>query len=722
MSKSKEFPLILSPNLGCPRIISLEEIKKGSEFLTLIIAGQYGEFVSPTKEEFEGVFKLIPSYNGEGYDEEIDLIIDGFEEITGWNQLHNFAGAGDTMTLISSELHYEVFDEETRYWKIDTKLQEGIEFSRLLRKQNRFLLPTLYDLLLIDPDNNQRKVNFHAVQLVENIKKDFQFIHLTDLHLAKRNDEILDEVLKVEHKRDRKEIESTYINFNHNFRRFIKRANELANKGELDFVLISGDIVDFAFHGWEDQENTSENNWKTFINMTTGRGDEDSEQFFYREKGTEGCNCKGNPGLKVAIFTSTGNHDWRLHPYDPKLGSYHKEFGLEKEELKYYEYKSFDSTEYPEDKRTKLAEEVKSKVFNKFNLDAFTNKWQIKIAAFLSGKTAQWLPPIIGLGSGGASLGGTDLHWITSALISGGVWLVLWGVKKYLEHKISQIVDLIIDNPLHAEVEALHYYFKHINPYFDYAFQYGNHHFIMMDTGCDVFIGQLLDGKEISHIKRMSIEDNIIGMSPDSRAFDSEQAYYNWSQIVWLEKVIEAAQNQDNKEGNIFICFHSPSINPDHKVEWASLWERNRKEQKWISKKECNLTYGSINHYLSQFLYLCVGQREGDLLKERRIFARSVNLVLSGHAHRNIEFRIRLDEENNILIYSDVYSQMLLSSQDKNKNWWKKYGSIHVQTAACGLSGRSDNNPPYFRRIRVNEKGEIESFQVYDLNGVVNFL
>lgn len=711
-----EYPLILSPNLGCPQIISLEKMNKGTKFLTLIIAGEYGEFASPTKEKFEGAFKLTPSYNGEGYDEEIDLIIDGFEEITGWNQVPNFAETEGTMTLISSELHYEVFEEKTRYWKIDTKIQEGIEFSWMLRKQNNVFLPTLYDLLLIDPGNNQQKVNYHAVQLVEKIKKDFQFIHLTDIHLAKRNDEILDEVLKVKHERNGKEIRSTYQNFNHNFRKFIKTANELADKGELDFVIIGGDVVDFAFHGWDNQEDISENNWKIFINMATGRGNEGSVEFFFKKEDNEV--CRGNPGIKVAIFTSTGNHDWRLHPYDPKLGNYNETFGLTKEELKHYEYKSFDSTEYPEDKRAKLAEEIKNKAFNKLNLDAFTNKWQIKAAKFLSGKVAKWIPPIIGLGSaGGAHLG--KLQWVISTLVFGVVWLVVWGLKKYLEHKTRQLVDLLLDNPLHAEARALHYYFKHINPYFDYAFRYGNHHFIIMDTGCDVFIGQLLYGKEINRIKRVSIEDNIIGMSPDSRAFDSEQAYYNWSQIVWLEKVLASIHNQINKQCNIFICLHSPPINPDKKIEWKSLWEHKRKEQKWISKEECNLTYGSIVHYLSQFFYLCLGQREGELSKNLNNSTRNVNLVLSGHTHRNMEFRIKLSEKNDIRIYSDVYSQWLLSSQ--NNDWWGKYGPIIVQTAACGLSSNSEKHPPYFRKIIVNAKGEIESFQVFNIKGAVDF-
>jgi hypothetical protein len=52
-----EFPLIVSPNLECPRITSLEGLKKG-ETSPLIIAGLYGEFTSPFGERDEVTAKL----------------------------------------------------------------------------------------------------------------------------------------------------------------------------------------------------------------------------------------------------------------------------------------------------------------------------------------------------------------------------------------------------------------------------------------------------------------------------------------------------------------------------------------------------------------------------------------------------------------------------------------------------------------------------------------
>jgi hypothetical protein len=67
--KRAEFPLIMSPNLGCPRITSLEGLKKG-ETIPLIIAGLYGEFTSPLRDAVEGVLylRLCDSLGGNAHD------------------------------------------------------------------------------------------------------------------------------------------------------------------------------------------------------------------------------------------------------------------------------------------------------------------------------------------------------------------------------------------------------------------------------------------------------------------------------------------------------------------------------------------------------------------------------------------------------------------------------------------------------------------------------
>ena len=124
-----EFPIIISPNLGCPEIVSVEELKKGKT-IRLIMAGQYGEFASPLRQEFEGALYLRPSDGGGA---EIPLsIMDDPKEITDWNLLSAFSNIGATREIINSELHYNVLGEETRYWKIDVSIKD--DHSTLLRR------------------------------------------------------------------------------------------------------------------------------------------------------------------------------------------------------------------------------------------------------------------------------------------------------------------------------------------------------------------------------------------------------------------------------------------------------------------------------------------------------------------------------------------------------------------------------------------------------------
>ena len=714
MSQTDEFPLIISPNLGCPHIIPIDKIKQGKTF-TLVIAGRYGELTTPLKEGFKGTLFIRASRSSGKALKDIQLTIKGgLEEIVDWNVLSDFNDIEDTRELINSEYHYNVLGENTRYWRIKVGLDsKNIEDAgSLLQQKDGKSIPCIYDLVYKDKSIGCERVNCHSIQFVESTATDFKFIQITDPHIATRNDVILDEVLKIKSKRSREDIINGYINFNENLRKFIKHANDMVDNGDLDFVVITGDLVDFAFHGWDDESNPDENNWRTFINIITGVGNE---------------NERGNVGLKVAAFTSTGNHDWRLHPYDPNLTKYNRDsFGLYEDELNHYKYESFDSSEYPDDKRTRLAKMVADKALDRMNLDAFSDKWTLKLAkTFYSSivtRVLKFLPASLGVAAVGTGAGagtiGKVWYSILPIVFFAVVALAIWGVKKFIEWKTAYVIDMMIDNPIHAEASALHYYLKHVNPYFDYAFQYGKHSFIVMDTGADVFNGQLLDGKQIKHIKKMSIRDNVLGGSPDTRAFDDEQIYYNWEQIVWLEKVMSFISKDSNDNSRMFVFLHSPPINSpdDEKFEKKQdkLIESNRSkpdfEHAWISKGECYLTYGTINHCLSQFFYLCSGYRESELVKndvDRKL--KPVDIVFSGHAHRNIEFRIEKDCENNIRIYHDKYSENY--DHEKPYEWWGKGSPVMVQTASCSIAGRNDRHPPYFRKVTINKNHGITEFR-----------
>ena len=359
-----DFPMVLSPNLGCPKLVDISN--KDLSF-PMVIAMKTPAGTIPSLQSFKGRFRLEPSHaNGEeGTPIALEIETEPVE-LTDWNKLFPFGDTEDTQYLINSELHYHVLGPGTRYWKVVARADIA-DSETGLRKQEvddqSRLLPTLYDLVV--QDGEIQRINFHAVQCMPAIDPDnARILHITDAHVAKRNDEMLGEILKGGNVRTAEEIRLSFINFNENFRHVIVKANEMADNGELDFVLLTGDLVDYAFHGWEEENNRDENNYKGFINAATGHGQEAAW---------------GNPGLKVAVFTSTGNHDWRLHPYDPSLGRAGT-FGLEEDEAKDYPFRSFNPNNYDDD-RAILADQLASGVQQRLNLETLSSvdRWKVRV-------------------------------------------------------------------------------------------------------------------------------------------------------------------------------------------------------------------------------------------------------------------------------------------------------------------------------------------------------
>ena len=80
---------------------------------------------------------------------------------------------------------------------------------------------------------------------------------------------------------------------------------------------------------------------------------------------------------------------------------------------------------------------------------------------------------------------------------------------------------------------------------------------------------------------------------------------------------------------------------------------------------------------------------------------------------------VAVNSRDEIRIFSDVYSQLWSAGRIGGK--WEDYRPVIVQTAACGLNGRYDKNPPYYRKVTIDDKGHILDFRVRDKGGLVDF-
>ncbi len=541
----------------------------------------------------------------------------------------------------------------------------------------------------------------HAVQVMPADGPPPRFLHLTDLHLARRNDEMLSQVSSRAEGRSLAEIRETFRNFNENVRTALARANELALAGELDFVVITGDLVDFAHFDWEDGPCRTGTNWDVFLEVLTGGG-----------AGQD----RGNPGLGLACFVTLGNHDWRLHPY--LVRNYAKQLGLEEKEAEAVFVPTLDPsspdlsrrrrawdlaeiTLLTQGRRLRAARWLQSRVYK-------VGYWFALGLVVLLAAVGLWRTPSSGVA---ALLTRSALPGVggTVAVVLVG-FLGLWLGRRYRAY--------LVDSPLHASVHGLYRYFLEVSPYLELAFSFRGHWFLLLDTGPDVFTGQLLDGKTVRRLKRISLQDNILGGSPDSRGLVSDRVHRDWGQVQWLERML-AARAERAPQGRCFVFVHAPPVNTDKgpKVlaQHAESQREGRGEDPWVPRKKVNLTYGTMAHHLSQFFYLCLGGTEADL-RDRpgaKPSQPTVDLILCGHAHRNVEFRLGLTETNQVGIATDNYSARLQDIPEAERPaWWALNRPIVAQTAGAGPPGSSAPDPPYGRLVRLDESGLVADFSV----------
>jgi 3',5'-cyclic AMP phosphodiesterase CpdA len=558
-----------------------------------------------------------------------------------------------------------------------------------------------------------------------------RFIHLTDLHVAARNDLLAWEVNSTVNLGPGGG-ELRCLNFNDRLREFINAANALADANELDFVLALGDLVDFVNYGISKAE-PGDSNWNTLIAILTGSPDEAQ---------------RGNPGLRVPIYATTGNHDWRPFTYPPEFNA--SIFGLKKRDLEKFDYLYAESAEVV----GKRIAEVYSKLVSAGSPILARSWWGTAL-----GKGLGWLGLVwdrsstrilaLGkktlLGTGGLSVGvvlgivqwlfpGAPYHLllglthrlaklqkveIVAAIVFAFVILQL--SRGWINGKLRDKILALI--AIETDVNGLHDYFLELNPYFNYAFRLENCYFLVLDTGYDALTAESFwddGGKKIQHLR---VRDNIIGGSPESMGFFTPNEYYAYSQISWLEAVLDCIhRTHDQLSGTtrkcrIIVGLHAPPAN-------ISTSDRNRADRqrgaqgdaillrkKWPwgldvvrgRARGFDIHYGTLNHYVSEFFYLCLGFRQS---AQQTPTGPGVDIVLAGHVHWNLDLRLARPAAPSLAqawdpeVYYGDFSQEVEHHRGKPNDWW---GPLLLQTAACGPRSTTDSHNPYFRYITIDQ-------------------
>jgi len=120
-----------------------------------------------------------------------------------------------------------------------------------------------------------------------------------------------------------KTLRKRFINPNNNFRNFIKHANNSVSHNDLDFVVLTGDIIDFSILSKINKEKRRTldfdyefSNWRIFKEILLNHPQKIRRGMI---SGAE---------LLCPIFTIPGNHDFRPYHYDLRWGNLYKKIGL----------------------------------------------------------------------------------------------------------------------------------------------------------------------------------------------------------------------------------------------------------------------------------------------------------------------------------------------------------------------------------------------------------
>ncbi len=365
-----KFPIIISPNIGQPAFINFKDfLDKDGHFVRKLVFNTHilaipGQHVQEILQHFYSNTFIQPILKDEGnfaarrgrrYElqaveiEHLDRMdIKNPEVLSVENCL-----AWDVYKSLSKSKH--AFGKRTILYRIGFKIKGKHELLEIFKKMDNSCL--LCDLVFDVPNSIIDKINYHAIALFDKNWSDFNFIHSTDFHVARRNDFIskfLKDRLYQKIKRHRKlsdsedmflkrkfvfkegiqedkleDLRFAKFNFNHNLRMLIDSVNRQIRAKILDFVLMTGDLIDFIQIARGNYQ--YKNNFFVFLDLLLGRNKGQNKPPFLSEE--EYTNKKE---ILAPIFTTIGNHDYRKGHYSVRMGGTRQVFGMTSKDVRYY--------------------------------------------------------------------------------------------------------------------------------------------------------------------------------------------------------------------------------------------------------------------------------------------------------------------------------------------------------------------------------------------------
>ncbi|MDQ3930840.1 MAG: metallophosphoesterase, partial [Chloroflexota bacterium] len=384
-------------------------------------------------------------------------------------------------------------------------------------------------------------------------------------------------------------------NYNDALRDLTRYANALHDAGTLDLIVMTGDLTDYIYEAGDDRAGGG--NFAFFERIIRGQA-----------PSPEGV---ANPELRVPIFTVLGNHDYRPNPYDLLC------------DLDLGDTGSFDY--FPDwlwsPERTKNIG-----AFGSFNLT------QAEASALQGGKN-----PCLNM---------KDANAVVS-----------------------------------VDPDKLTYYRQRINDMDSYVVELGPHRIVMLDSRWEEGIIKRSFESFLKVVSGQINEDsrNWLAQHPNLVGFDKEEV-----------ALVREALKDAGTDGIVVVGVHGPPLNPsgDEYAHYFRETEHPTADPEevlgYLRRRDAFafrhrgmlpipadveevykswprtgtpyfkrggvgdlLDYGISKGSADDFLCLCAGEGA----------SRPMDLVLCGHIHRNVEYRVGLDSEGQTLFYIDFYSE-----------------------------------------------------------------
>lgn len=626
-------------------------------------------------------------------------------------------------------------------WEV--KVDVGLDDHRIDELRERTGgLPALLDIESLF-DRTQRIINHHAIYVHESLKDsaEFTILHITDTHIAKRNDLIPEILCKVRNKSECDDLKKRYINFNDNLRAFIKEANKRIESGENVIVVLTGDITDYYFDGywdgkfvcgqgiggepgWPDRRKKLDGSWNSnmlqFIEIITG---EDSKI----------------GALKCPIFTILGNHDYYaneilLNYYvGSSAADAFTDAIAEREDYgAFFKFNSDNSIE---------AEEVEN-CAREYDFWAYPRMDGKKHMCFGAGMWWVYTDSI--------AIRKTFKEVIRSKHISGSE-------LKCLRQWRANLVDFAGDKSywlIKPKSWILSQYLCQINYDLDYDLQIGNSKLLLLNTGHDRFPNkeQMLDkfplfaydfieeggvhARGITRVHHQMLKtalsgegERLIFVFTHAPLFQIRKLPEEKEIQTWYEDTLANASPEDRKRAMEILTKNYSDL-----WEWLSehgkAWEAIREAGSFLKP---NLPKGCFKEgYRSPSMLFysaegCKDKKHYDywqladqfLSMMARQPGQSTDkpvLVFSGHTHKIHQFRIEKFSRrgNHFYFYTDNYADKVFQDTDNSIKIIYRYGYLKVKSPLLMTSGGLKNKDPQYREIKVHGLS-IASLQMIDI-------